>query len=94
MFQSIYFGKTLSDHNPLEMCIAWGRVSSGIPTWRLQSVWIEDGACKGILDEAITQYLQDNKDTSFNTVIMGVCICTTIDAHKTLTDELTQTDPP
>lgn len=72
-----YLGKTLADHNPLEISIHWGRVPTPIPTWKLQPTLLEDPIFKAALADATSHYFTENAGTASNCMVEW-------DAYKTL----------
>ncbi|KAJ1214371.1 hypothetical protein NDU88_001990 [Pleurodeles waltl] len=97
--KTTYLGKRLSDHNPLELTMRWGRASVPVPTWRLQPMILEDTALREELAQTITTFFHNNAGSAssplveweaFKVVIRGVTMGATSGVRKTLITELTQ----
>lgn len=94
-----YLGKKLSDHNPLEITIQWGRVPTPVPTWKLQPALVEDQVFRTTLADATKNYFRENADTAgscqiewdaFKTVIRGVAITTKVGARNALIKSISE----
>ncbi|KAJ1183282.1 hypothetical protein NDU88_000107 [Pleurodeles waltl] len=97
-----YLGKTLSDHNPLEVVLTLGKVPTLIPTWRMQPTLLEDAALRDTLGAATDSYFAKNEGTAstpfvewgvFKVVIQRVSIATTTGARHIVLQELNCMEP-
>lgn len=92
-------GKTLSDHNPLELTFHWGRVSTPIPTWKLRPELLEDQVFRAALAETTINYFSENAGTAstcqiewdaYKTVIRGAAIGVKAGVRMTLVRQISE----
>lgn len=99
MVDTTYLGKTLSDHNPLEVVLTWGRIP--IPTWKLNPSLLEDSVFHSTLNTAIINYFAEKANTTssrqiewdaFKTVLRGAAISRRVGECTTLLTSLTDVE--
>ncbi|KAJ1155231.1 hypothetical protein NDU88_007966 [Pleurodeles waltl] len=101
MTHATFLGKTFSDHNPLDLTMMWGMISTLIPKWRLQPSLLENAVLKEEIAGVITNFFTDNTDTAssplveweaFKVVIRGAVMVTASGAQVVISRELKEVE--
>ncbi|KAJ1136753.1 hypothetical protein NDU88_003168 [Pleurodeles waltl] len=91
-------GKTVSDHNPVEIQLHWGQVPVPIRTWHLQPMLLEDTVYRNTLATAIDTFFSENTDTAnspliaqeaFKVIIQGFSISMLVGVWVKILKDLT-----